>query len=343
MIPYKKNLATISFNKSAQRSTPQLLKEIVFRIFKLLILPLSFTIVLYKIESFLSQSGNSIFTNWQVRETALLTVIVILMIMNWLIEAVKWQILIRDIQKVSIASSIFGVIIGITVGLMTPKRVGEIGGRSLILKRENQQKGWIAFGIGSLIQTSITGLFGLISLFYIFSSGQSAFMENIKIFAYISFFTFFLITLSTFYLPIIVKKIQKLPFLARRKHVFTYCQNYSRKKIALVYGLGIFKFIIFSSQFFLLIRLFGSDIHILNAFSGICLTYLIITFSPFSSIAELGIRGSVAAFAFSIFSNNTGGIVLASMALWIINLGIPALIGSILFNSHRLVKNRLYS
>ncbi len=343
MIPIKTNIATIPSNKSVRKITPQSSKEILFRILKLLVIPLSFAIVLYKIESFASQPGNNIFSNWQITDTVLLIEIIALMLMNWLIEAVRWQILTRDIQKVSIASSLFGVIIGITVGLLTPKRIGEIGGRSLILKRENQKKGWIAFGIGSLIQTSVTALFGLISLFYIYSLGQAEFMKNIKIFTYLSLFVFSLITLSVFHLPLIVKKLKKFSFLARRKHIFTYLQNFSRKKLAIVYGLGMFKFIIFSSQFFLLIRLFGSDINILNAFSGISLTYLIITFSPFSSIADLGIRGSVTAFAFSIFSNNTGGIVIASMALWIINLGIPALIGSILFNNLRLVKSRLYS
>jgi hypothetical protein len=100
--------------------------------------------------------------------------------------------------------------------------------------------------------------------------------------------------------------------------------------ISKVFLLGFIRYLVFSCQFFLLVRLFGNPIPVHQLITGIGLTYLVITFLPFSSILELGIRGSVAAFVFSLFTFQTGNIVLATLAIWIVNLGIPALIGAML-------------
>jgi hypothetical protein len=58
---------------------------------------------------------------------------------------------------------------------------------------------------------------------------------------------------------------------------------------------------------------------------------------PTIALTELGIRGSVALYIFGLYSGqvlpvsgaNSLGIFAASTLLWTINLGIPALIGTI--------------
>lgn len=49
---------------------------------------------------------------------------------------------------------------------------------------------------------------------------------------------------------------------------------------------------------------------------------------PTLALTEIGVRGSVALFFLGLVSTNSIGIVTATFTLWIINLALPALIGS---------------
>jgi len=74
--------------------------------------------------------------------------------------------------------------------------------------------------------------------------------------------------------------------------------------------------------------MFGVDIDLIQAIISITLTYLFLTLIPTTTLVELGVRGSLAIFFVGIFSENTLGIVLASIFIWIINIAIPAIVGS---------------
>jgi hypothetical protein len=58
------------------------------------------------------------------------------------------------------------------------------------------------------------------------------------------------------------------------------------------------------------------------------LVFFFITITPTIALAEIGVRGSVALLVFGLFSNNVVGILSSIFILWIINLIIPAIIGS---------------
>ena len=63
------------------------------------------------------------------------------------------------------------------------------------------------------------------------------------------------------------------------------------------------------------------------------LIFLFMTLTPTIALTEIGIRGSIAVLVLGIFSNNIIGILSSTVVLWIINLIIPAIIGSLfIFN-----------
>ena len=55
----------------------------------------------------------------------------------------------------------------------------------------------------------------------------------------------------------------------------------------------------------------------------------IISVIPTIAITEIGIRGSVAILLFGLVSENTVGILSATFVMWVVNLLLPALIGTI--------------
>jgi hypothetical protein len=89
-------------------------------------------------------------------------------------------------------------------------------------------------------------------------------------------------------------------------------------------------------QFFLLLKLFGVDIPLLNGIIFICAVFFVTTVIPTIGLADLGIRGTAALTVFSFyFGENYDmtekvklALITTTTTLWLINLIIPAIAGS---------------
>ena len=107
--------------------------------------------------------------------------------------------------------------------------------------------------------------------------------------------------------------------------------------------IGFILYLVFSCQYFILLRVF--DVH-LPFFDGMLMVFcvfFVLSMIPTISVAELGIRGSVAIYFFGKLSGNKLGIITASFGLWLINLVLPALIGSLfVFNLKFFRRNKHY-
>jgi hypothetical protein len=83
--------------------------------------------------------------------------------------------------------------------------------------------------------------------------------------------------------------------------------------------------------------MFGLHITYFDALVLISLVYFIMAVIPTIALTELGIRGSVAIYFFGLYlakfpgimTTENVGVFAASTLLWMINLGIPALIGTV--------------
>src|SRR5438105_1258211 len=93
--------------------------------------------------------------------------VVLLMIMNWSVEAFKWKISVRSIQRIPFITALQAVFSGLSFSVSTPNRVGEYLGRLLYMKEGNRLKTisiTIVGSISQLIITLIAGWSGLIIL-----------------------------------------------------------------------------------------------------------------------------------------------------------------------------------
>ncbi len=258
-----------------------------------------------------------------------------LMFFNWGTELQKWRFLTKRIEKVSISSSITAIFSGITISSVTPNRVGEYGGRVFVLKPENRWQGVILTIVGSISQLITTLCMGIISLliFYPFFNLTDA-MEFALVIGLV--FSFFI--LLTFYFNVslllgLIKKIKWLQPIVKYVSVLNKVQT-SDLIIVLLYS--FLRHIIFSLQFYLLFRFAGLEIEIYHSFVVTSIIFFILAAIPTITLSEFGIRGSVTIFIFTLFFQNTIydtqllnlQVVSAAFLLWIINLAIPAVIGS---------------
>src|SRR5690242_551562 len=95
----------------------------------------------------------------------LVVAVILLMIVNWGIEALKWKISVRSIQKVSWLKSLQAVFSGVSFSVSTPNRIGEYLGRVLYMDEGNRLRTISATIVGSLSQLIITLIAGCIGLF----------------------------------------------------------------------------------------------------------------------------------------------------------------------------------
>lgn len=261
----------------------------------------------------------------------LLLLTVLLMIVNWGIEAVKWRFLLRYDTIISFTKAMHGVLLGVALTFFTPNRVGEFAGRVLVLDESNRINGALAAIAASLSQLIITLLAGIISLAVLFPQ-LSHFSSKVS-FSLVSGAVLLGLPLIYFYFNIhLVSKI-RLPFIKKsflEKYLQVY-ETYSKKDLITVAGLSAFRYVIFTLQYVLIFKV--ADIHLpfSDLFFATGLIFLVMTILPSIAVLEPAMRVSVSAFVMQNMISDMSAILTVSFAVWFINLVIPSLSGSVLF------------
>lgn len=261
-----------------------------------------------------------------------ITIVSLLMLLNWFIEAFKWKLLVTKVENISILKSIIAVFCGVTLSIFTPNRVGEIFGRIFIIQSPEKVKIAGLTIIGSIAQFMITILFGIISwLFFIKMFYPTDIIANTFIYSIISIF--FGVSVLTFIWAFINPSVwlfflNKISFKKNFiDKISDGIENLERTELSLVLCLSMLRYLVFSVQFYLLLQLFGINISYSQAIVLIPLTFLAITAIPTLAFTELGVRGSASILFIGMISAYHLGIITASLVLWAINVAVPAMIG----------------
>ena len=92
-------------------------------------------------------------------------------------------------------------------------------------------------------------------------------------------------------------------------------------------GWAFLKYIVYTSQFYLLLIYFGIEIPWYICYPAIMTIYVLLNYVPVIAVGEAGVRGSVTLLIIGQFSDANLSILAASFGLWVINIVIPAIIG----------------
>lgn len=253
----------------------------------------------------------------------------ILSLVNWGIEAKKWQFLVADVQKISFPEAFKNTLVGIVLGMFTPNRLGEIGGKAFYLNKNNKIKGAIVASLGSLAQLTVTvviGFFGFAILLFFLKSFS---FDNLMLFSTSFFIIGVLLLLLLFNINKFLAFLSKFNIGKKIMPKLEFLSKYNNFKLFKVLIMSFLRYIVFVFQFYLLLRFFDVQIDFFIAIAGIFTVFLLMNILPNVLIADLGIRGSVSMFVLGQFASNIQGILLASVFLWIINILLPAFVGQI--------------
>lgn len=230
----------------------------------------------------------------------------------------------------------------------TPNRIGEYGGRVLFIKEGNRIKAISLAVLGSISQLLITLIIGTIGLLYlrnlnIFGTTPASQHWSeiwVTIVLYGTAVCCIVLFLFYFRLSWLVKWIEKLPGRKKWMQYIAVLDKFETASLLRLLSLSVTRYIIFTAQYLLLTDVFLVNVNWWQGFWLISVMFLILAVIPTFALAELGIRGKVAIFLLGNYSTNYAGILSCTIGIWIINLVIPALMGSLLILSVKLFSNK---
>ena len=263
--------------------------------------------------------------------------VILMMFLNWLVEALKWRYMISKIENISIMTAYRAVFTGITVSTFTPNRIGEYGGRVFCLEKGDRIKAVFITVLCSMSQLLVTILFGSISLFILFDEIliDKTFL-SVSLLIFLNLFLLF----SYFNISHIVNFLGKFKLIKSFKKYLKVLVMYNYKDLIIAFIYSNTRYFIFSLQFIILLHVFGINISFMDAILSVMLIFFFITITPTITIAEIGVRGSVAIFVLGLFSSNDIAILSSTTLLWLINLIIPAIIGSFFIFSLKFFRSK---
>lgn len=285
----------------------------------------------------------------------LLAIAFLLMLPNIGIEAQKWRFLIGKFENISFSRAIRAVFTGITVSVFTPNRIGEYFGRVFILKKLHPFKAVLVTIIGSMAQLLTTLLIGSASLIFVLPQVllKLEIPGKLVYWGVVLTIIIVMILVVLLYLNFLgVPELGRRLFPALKTKIENYTDVFSHYNTsALVYTifLSAIRYLVFSAQFIILLSAFDVRLPFIHYLAAIPLIFLAITVIPTIALTELGIRGSVSIFILSFFLENANNatenqalsVLAASTVLWLINLAIPALTGTLFVFNHRFIKSKL--
>lgn len=260
---------------------------------------------------------------------SLLIIALFFTVLNYGLEAFKWQILLSPLQKVNLINAYKSILAGITISIFTPNRTGEVIGKVLYLDLQEKLKAAMLNFSGSMAQmicTSLAGLWGTIIYLNYFAL-KDVNLPTTRVIFSIAIICSALAFLIYFNQQKFFLWTSKKKWAQKFRISFTNQQQFKSSLQVKVLLLSLIRYLVFSTQLILLLRFCGIHASFFQLFLLCTVFFLVMWFLPSFALTELGVRGSVAVLIFQNVSNNISGALLAVVLLWIINVALPALIG----------------
>jgi hypothetical protein len=271
--------------------------------------------------------------------------IFLLMLVNWGIESRKWQFQIRSLQPLSFFKAFQSVLAGSSITMLTPNRIGEYGGRILFIDPDKRLAAIPLTILGSISQLAITMLAGAVGFFYLRLHASPAsepiempwFLNNF--FGFMSVASSLLLLLLYFKVPMLTRWVARISFLKSLVKYLGAAEHVSRKLLLRILILSAIRYAVFILQYVWMLDLMNVDLDTLFAVCLLTQFFQVMVLAPTIGFTELPVRATAGTAILSLFSNNLVGIQATIFAIWLINIVVPALLGSVCILGVKLTKD----
>lgn len=252
----------------------------------------------------------------------------IFMLANWGMEAVKWKHLTREIEQISLWRSIESVFCGLTWAVFTPNRIGEYGGRVLFLSPKRRIMGVVAMAVGNISQLVLTNVFGAITVcvfIFRFVPLEPIFLAAICAFAlvFISFFIVFFFNIKWVNGLLLSMRITR-----KYERFYAILGRYKKKELLKVLLFSLTRYTIFTSQYLIMFLWLIPELKVLDVLMLVPILFFVQSALPSLDLLDIGVRSVTALFFFKYVTTQNSAVVACIASVWLMNIIIPAILGS---------------
>ncbi len=279
--------------------------------------------------------------NWKI------VLVSLLMLVNWGIEARKWQIQVKGIERLSFLNAFKAILAGQAMGFNTINRIGEPIARAAFLKEGNKMRGAVLSIVGSMAQIIVTFAMGTLALIYLrlnILNGDRQ-LEGLSVFwldalIYVIGMGILLFSLAYFKLAGLIQVLEKIPFIRKYQFFLEKLEDFHWNELIRLLSLSLVRYFVFLVQYYILLQVFDIHVFWLEAFSLVGVMFLVLGIVPTIALAELGFRGKVSLLLLGLISSNSIGIIATAAGIWLINLILPAIAGTLFILGIRIFRNK---
>jgi len=244
-------------------------------------------------------------------------VLVILFGLNYLMESIKWKLVLAELNPTSILKSYKSVLVGQAFAFFTPARSGDYVGRILLLPPGSKMKGVAQLAWSSYAQLIITISIGSIALFF-----NLPFLPWIKWFMPLGLIAALFVYFHPGEFKGWLNKINQL-------------QIENKLKLNLL-GLSFLKYMIFVLQYTWAVKMLNIPIAPIDLWIALGVLFLLLSIIPSISLTDLVIRGQIIVVLLEPYYNNSLMLICLSTIIWAVNFLLPAIIGAFLLINFRI-------
>jgi hypothetical protein len=264
----------------------------------------------------------------------LLFMVLLIMLVQWLLEAKKWQVMLSPEHPVKLSEAFRMILSGIALSIATPNRMGEFAGRVMHLPSGQRLQGTAFTVIGNFAQLIVTCMAGGIALLmewqdqHLYPTGKGLqAIQSLLLWATPLITIFFV--LLYFKSGLVFNWILSLRMLGKFRDKLGALATVPNQILLKVLLLSSLRFTFFILQYWLLFKLTNTGIDLHDTFTGVSIMLLWLAIVPTFSFLELGLRWEFALLLLGSLTENTLGIAVSVTSVWLINLMLPAAVGAI--------------
>jgi len=265
-----------------------------------------------------------------------LAAVILLMLIQWLLEAFKWKLLLKDIVPLHWIAAFGSILSGITVSVVTPNRIGEFAGRIIHLPNGTRLEGTAFTFMGNIAQMIITCFAGSICLFLGYDvlklqlhSPESVYsIDLLLLLAPIAAVLLMLIYFSSSW---ILKKLGHWRLLRAFANHLLVLSHTSPSRLTCVLVISLIRYLIFIAQYLIVFYFCGFSLDPLQLTIGVAVMLLWLSIVPTFSFMEMGVRWQFALLLFPPAGTGLLAIPLSVTIIWLVNFILPAILGALAF------------
>jgi hypothetical protein len=268
---------------------------------------------------------------------------VLLVFVNWGIEAWKWRLSVNTVHPVSFLQAYKAVLSGVSFSVTMPNRIGEYLGRIMYLPEGNRLKTIPVTLVGSFAQLMVTLAMGTAGVWIL---KKKIIAEEGSFLIWHQFIGYGLIALCLILLLLYFRVSGSAVLFRRwvRNEKYNYLVealgSFHMQLLAQILLLSFLRYLVFMVQYILLFKLFGVGVPALTIVWVMSIVFLAMAVIPSIALVELGLRGEISLKLMGLYTSNVLGVTLTTVSVWFINLILPAIIGSLLILNLRVFGRR---